>query len=163
MVNTQDYESYIPVYDTVPETWDEARPFLVEQLKKIGNEDTTQQIGWYLRTETVTGKLLFATQNMIDRGGESDQYRTIFRKVFDFQNPGAGVNTQAHGLSIDANFTLIHMYGAVSNANTRSGRPIPSGQNTGDWVAYTSANVQLNLQAPSWTRGIVVMEYTYEL
>ena len=33
-MNSQEFESYVPVYDTVPEKWEEARQFLVEHLKR---------------------------------------------------------------------------------------------------------------------------------
>ncbi len=34
----QQFDSFVPVYDTVPEQWEDARQFLVEQLKKISLE-----------------------------------------------------------------------------------------------------------------------------
>ncbi len=35
--SSQEFESFVPVYDVVPDDWNDARPFLVEILKKITN------------------------------------------------------------------------------------------------------------------------------
>ena len=47
-LDSQTLESYVPVYDVVPEKWEEARPFLVEQLKKISEGVNTREIGFFL-------------------------------------------------------------------------------------------------------------------
>ena len=33
--DNQQLESFVPVYDAVPDKWDDARPFIVEQLKRL--------------------------------------------------------------------------------------------------------------------------------
>ena len=35
--DAQQLDSFVPVYDAVPDKWDDARPFIVEQLKRISN------------------------------------------------------------------------------------------------------------------------------
>jgi hypothetical protein len=55
-LDSQEFESYVPVYDTVPEQWEDARAFLVEQLKKISNAVNVREIGWLLDEELLSGK-----------------------------------------------------------------------------------------------------------
>ena len=54
--SSQIFESYIPVYDAVPEGWEQARPFIVEQLKALANAANIREIGWYLDEELLSGK-----------------------------------------------------------------------------------------------------------
>ena len=36
-ITSQQYESYLPVFDSVPAKWEDARDILVDQLKLISN------------------------------------------------------------------------------------------------------------------------------
>ena len=84
---TQDqfFESYLPVYDSVPEKWEDGRVFLIEQLKKISNVVNVREIGWYLDEEVLTGK------QFIPLATSSQEFRSVFRKVIDCGTLVAGV------------------------------------------------------------------------
>ena len=115
-MNSQDFESYVPVYDVVPENWESAREFLVEHLKKISNAVNAREIGWYLDEELISGKQFYPGTTAIS--GQSNQYRTIFRKVIPFGPIIAGLNQRPHGIVVDANFTLINLWAAATNTAT---------------------------------------------
>ena len=102
--NDQQFESFLPTYDTIPEDWEGARQVLVEYLKKIANIVNVAEIGWFLDEELASGK------QFIPGNANSQVYRTILRKVIDFGPVIIGANTVAHGIVFDANFTLINLW-----------------------------------------------------
>ncbi len=54
--NDQFFESYLPVYDTVPKEWEDARVIFVEYFKKISNAVNAREIGFFLDEEVLSGK-----------------------------------------------------------------------------------------------------------
>lgn len=150
--NTQ-FESYVPVYDVIPNEWQEARPVIVEQLKRISNAVNIREIGWLLDEELLNG------QQYIPGQTNSQEFRSVFRKTFEISPVIAGVNTVAHGISITSSFSLIHLYGGSTNAVALTGTALPSGANT---LTYDANNVILNSDA-AYTRAVIVMEYIQEL
>jgi len=156
-LSSQVFESFVPVYDTVPEGWDEARPFLVEQLKSISNATNIRQIGWYLDEELVSGKQFIPSQTTT-LSGMNEQYRTIFRKVIDCSPLIAGVNPPiAHGITFDSNFTLIHLYVSGTNSVTLMARTI-----TGNDVVMDATNINITSPA-AFDRAFAIVEYILEL
>lgn len=157
--DSQNLESYIPVYDTVPEKWEDARSFIVEQLKALANAVNDREIGFFLDQELLTGKAFIPGSNLILDAGSSQTMRTILRKVIVFPGLTAGLNTQAHNITIDSNFTLIQMFGAATNATALTGEPLPNGADT---ITYDANNVYVTVAA-GYDRCNVVMEYMQEL
>lgn len=158
-IDSQTLESYVPVYDVAPESWEEGRTFIVEQLKKYGNAINAREIGFFLDEELLSGKAFIPGVNQISEGGTSQQFRSILRKVIVFPGLTAGLNTQPHGITIDANFSLIQLWGAATNATTLTGEPIPNGADT---ISYNSTNIIITV-AGTYTRAWAVMEYLQEL
>jgi hypothetical protein len=158
-IDSQNLESYVPVYDTVPETWEEGRQFLVEQLKKLAEAVNVREIGWFLDEELLSGKQFIPGVQIANDGGDSQQFRTILRKVITFPGLTIGLNTQAHGIFVDANFSLIQMFGAATNATALTGEPLPNGADT---VSYDATNVYVTVAA-AYDRAWVTMEYIQEL
>jgi hypothetical protein len=154
--SSQEFESYIPVYDTVPDKWEEARPFLVEQLKKITNALNIREIGFFLDEELLSGKQFIPPASI---SGTSQQFRTILRKVIDFSPLTAGVNSQPHGIVIDVNFSLMQLYAAATNSVAFTGEPIPNGADT---IDYDSTNINITVAA-NYDRCWAVIEYIQEL
>lgn len=153
--SSQLLESYIPVYDAVPETWEDARPFLVEQLKSVSNAANIREIGWYLDEELLSGKQFIPSQTQV-LSGASDQYRSMFRKVIDCSPLIAGVNPVNHGITFDANFTLIHLYVSGTNSTTFQARTI-----SGNDVLMNAT--QLIITSPAaFDRAFAVVEYILE-
>jgi hypothetical protein len=150
-MNSQNFESYVPVYDTVPEKWEEARQFLVEHLKKISNAVNIREIGWFLDEELLSGKQFIP-------GSIPQQFRTILRKVINFGPLAPGANTLPHGIVFDSNFTLINLYAAATNSAVFLAIPIPNGTST---INMTATNININ-SAAAFDRCFVVVEYIQE-
>src|SRR6266436_7417221 len=157
-VDSQQLESYVPVYDVAPKEWEEARPFIVEQLKKLATSINIREIGWYLDQELLSGKAFIPGTNNILDGGTSQQFRTILRVVVTFPGLTIGLNSQPHGVIVDANFSLIQLYGAATNATAFTGEPIPNGADT---ITYDATNINITVAA-AYTRAWAVMEYIQE-
>lgn len=156
-LSSQVFESFVPVYDAVPETWDQARPFLVEQLKSISNGTNIRQIGWYLDEELVSGKQFIPSETTA-LTGMNEQYRTIFRKVIDCSPLIAGVNPPIpHGITFDSNFTLIHIYVSGTNSVTLMARTI-----TGNDVVMNSSDINITSPA-AFDRAFAIVEYILEV
>jgi hypothetical protein len=119
-IDSQNLESYVPVYDAIPESWDEARPFIVEQLKKISEGVNSREIGFFLDEELLSGKAFIPGINIALDSGSSQQFRTILRKVI-IVGPisiAGNPNTTAHGITVNANFTLIQLWASATNSTT---------------------------------------------
>lgn len=158
-IDSQKLESYEPVYDVVPEKWEDARAFFTEQLKRHALAINSRGIGFFLDQELLTGQSFIPGVNNLSDGGTSQSFRSILRKVIPFPGLTPGVNTQPHGIFIDANFTLLHMYGAATNSTALVGNPLPLST---DIILYNSTNVIVN-STNSYDRAYIVMEYTQEL
>ena len=152
--SSQVFESYVPVYDAVPGKWEDARPFIVEQLKSISNATNIREIGWYLDEELISGKQFIPSPS--GTTGTSQQYRTIFRKVVDCSPLIAGANVFPHGITFDVNFTLIHIYCSATNSTTFNALTI-----TGNNVTMDATNI--NITSPgAFDRAFTVIEYIQE-
>ncbi len=158
-IDSQNLESFVPVYDAAPKTWEEALPFIVEQLKKLANAVNVREIGFFLDQELLSGKAFIPGSNIIADGGSSQQFRTILRKVITFPGLTIGVNTQPHDIMIDANFSLIQLFGAATDAVALTGEPIPNGTDT---ISYDATNIIITVAA-AYTRAWAVIEYIQEL
>jgi hypothetical protein len=164
--DSQVFDSYVPVYDTVPEKWEEARPFFVEQLKKISNAVNIREIGWFLDEELLAGQQFIPSQNLT---GTSEQFRSIFRKVIDFGAlPAAGTKSLPHGIGVDSNFTLMNMYLSATDPTGLTGFSLQywAKNNGGDIILNydaTNVNVKVASSYSNFTRSYVVMEYITEL
>ena len=111
-------ESYLPVYDTVPEEWESARQFLVENMKRISNIVNAREIGFYLEDELLSGKQFFPTKDGGATAEQKQQNRDIFRKVIDMGAIVVGANSVAHGITFDDKFSLIQNYVSCTNSVT---------------------------------------------
>lgn len=165
-MNSQNFESYVPVYDVVPDKWEDAREFLVEHLKKISNAVNVREIGWYLDEELLSGKAFIPGATV---AGNPQQFRQVFRKVIDFGAlPNTATKTVAHGISFTTRSTLTNLYGAATNPTTLEYIPLPYSS------AVLTDNIELSADstnivvttASNWatyTRCYVVIEYIQEL
>lgn len=158
-IDSQQLESYVPVYDVAPEQWEEARPFIVEQLKKLANAINVREIGFFLDQELLSGKAFIPGLNIIVEGNSSQRFRTILRKVIEFPGLTIGVNTQPHDIFIDANFSLIQLFASATNATALTGEPIPNGADT---ISYTATDIVITV-ASAYARAWAVIEYIQEL
>lgn|SRR5574338_32976 len=126
----QEFETFVPVYDTVPEKWEDAREFLVEHLKKISNAVNIREVGWLLDEEVLSGKQFIPSA--INVTGAMPQFRTVLRKVVNVSPLVVGANAFPHGLAFDANFTLIDMWVAATESVAFQAEVITDGNVTLD-------------------------------
>ena len=157
--DSQILESYVPVYDVIPEKWDDAKPFIVEQLKNLALAVNAKEIGFFLDQELLSGKSFVPGVNEVIGGETSQQFRSILRIVVVFPGLTVGVNTQPHNIKVDANFSLIQLWGSATNATALTGEPIPNGADT---ISYDSTNIIITVAA-AYTRAWAIMEYIQEL
>ena len=151
-ISSQNFESYVPLYDTVPDKWEDARPFLVEQLRRISNAVNVREIGWLLDEELLAGKFLYSLT-------DTQQFRSVLRKVINCSPLVVGVNTFAHGIVFDSNFTLVQLFGAATNSVTFVAEPLPNGSDT---ITMNATNIIITV-ASAYDRCNVVIEYTQEV
>jgi hypothetical protein len=157
-IDSQQFESYVPVYDVVPEKWDDARPFIVEQLKKVSNAINIREIGWFLDEELLSGKAFIPGLNNIMDGGSSQVFRQIFRKVVDCGALTSGVKNVPHGITFDNNFTLIQLWVSATNSTTFQAITMSDPQN----VDMDATNININSPAV-YDRSFAVIEYLLEV
>ncbi len=146
-------DSYLPLYDTVPEKWEEAREFFIENLKKISDTTNVREIGFFLDEELLTGK------QFIPATTSNQEFRSIFRIVVDCSPLVAGINTFAHGITFDSNFTLMQLYAASTRPGALVAQPIPNGSDT---ISIDVTNVIITTSG-AWDRCFAVVEYIQEI
>jgi len=156
--DSQIFESFVPVYDTVPESWEDGREFLVEHLKKISNAINVREIGFLLDEELLAGKQFIPTAAMSGvNSSNSQQFRTVLRKVIDVSPLVAGANAFPHAITVDANFTLIDMWVSATNSATPIAQVI-----TDSNVTIDSTNI--NITSPgAFDRAFAFVEYIQEV
>lgn len=168
-IDSQYFESYVPVYDVAPKTWEEAMPFVVEQLKKLANAVNAREIGFFLDQELLSGKAFIPGINNVVDGGTSQTFRSILRKVIDFGAlPAAGTKSVAHGIVFDANFTLIQIWASATDPAALVALPIPFASPTlvnsiSLTMDATNVNIAVGVNRSSFTRCFVIIEYIQEL
>lgn len=144
-------DSFVPVYDVIPEEWDEARQFLVEQLKKMSNAINIREIGWFLDQELISGQQFFPGPT------NNQNFRSILRIVVDFSPLAIGVTSKPHGVIVNASFSLIDLWGAATNATAMTGNPINQPN-----ITYDATNINITSSA-AYDRAYAVMCYIQEL
>lgn len=155
--SSQIFESYVPVYDAVPEKWEDARPFIVEQLKKVSNAINIREIGWYLDEELLSGKA-FIPGVLNDQASQTSQnYRSILRKIVDVSPLAIGANIFPHGITFDANLTNIQFWVGATNSTTLIAYTFVSPEVT---VDATNINITSPL---AFDRAYFIFEYMQEL
>lgn len=169
-IDSQNLESYVPVYDAIPEKWEDAKPFIVEQLKKISNAVNIREIGWFLDQELLSGKAFIPSSTPLSDLSTSQVFRQVLRKVVDFGAlPAAGTKSVAHGITVDFNFTLVQMFAAATDPNDLLALPIvyadPTALNKAIALNMdaTNVNITVGIDRSAYTRTFVVIEYMQEL
>jgi hypothetical protein len=169
-IDSQNLESFVPVYDAAPKTWEEGMPFIVEQLKKLANAVNVREIGFFLDQEVLAGKLFIPGVNIASGGGSSQQFRTVLRKVIDFGAlPNATFKAVPHGITFDANFTLIQMWASATDPTNLLALPIPfaavPSANTPIQMFMDSTNIYITTSdnRSSYTRCYIILEFMQEL
>ncbi len=156
-LSSQEFESYVPVYDAIPDQWENARPFVVEQLKKISNAINVREIGFLLDEELLSGKQFIPAA--VPAGDASpQQFRSVLRKVVDVSPLVAGLNAGVvHGITFDNRFTLIDLWVAGTNSGTLTARVI-----NGNDVIMNAATIVIT-SPQAFDRAFAFIEYIQEI
>lgn len=154
---SQVFESYLPVYDAVPDKWEEAQSFIAERFKEIANAVNAREIGFFIDEEVLSGKAFIP--GLISQGNASpQQFRQILRKVIDVSPLVVGLNPPVlHGIVFDSNFTLIDIWVAGTNSTTFTARNI----NPNDIIMNSTQVIITSPQA--FDRAFCTIEYMQEL
>ena len=154
MTSSQNFDYYVPVYDTVPDTWEDAHPFLVEQLKRISNSLNARSTGWMVESEVLSGKR-FATDAAVG-SKESVSYNDVLRKVVKFGAVAAGANTAAHSIDFSADFRLVMLYVSATDFGTPLAETF-----VGTEVTMDGTNINFN-SPQAFASADAVIEYYYD-
>lgn len=167
MNSSDQFQSYVPVYDVIPEQWEGARAMLAEALKLISNAINIREVGWFLDEEVLSGKAFIPGSAALSTGSTSESYRQVLRKVVDFGAlPNTGTKSVPHGILFDNNFTLVDLWGAATAQASQAlllpyqaiaADGISIFMNTTDIVVVTQSN------RSGFTRCFVTIEYLQEL
>ena len=154
-LSSQEFESYVPVYDAIPEKWEDAQPFLVEQLKKISNGVNAREIGFYLDEELLSGKAFIPGETA--PGNNPGIFRSVLRKVIVFGPIVAGPNQRPHDIVFDANFTLIDLWATATNSATLNATIFCNS----DTITIDATNINL-ISSIAADRCFAFVEYVQE-
>jgi len=165
---SQNFDSYIPIYETVPETWEEGRLFMVEQFRIVSTAINDREIGYFIDQEVISGKKFIPGLDIIQEGGTSQSFRTILRKVIDFGTlPNSMLKSIPHGIIFDANFTLIQLWASATDPTNFKALPIPFVGAAGGSIEIFMDAVNINITTTSsrstFTRCFVFIEYIQEV
>jgi len=150
-------ESFLPVYDVMPDKWEEARPAVVEQLKRMSNAINVREIGFFIDQEVLAGKLFIPGVNIETGGGSSQQFRTVLRIVVDVGPITAGLNTVAHNITNDANYEQISLWACATNSTTLTSTVFGNS----DTIRVVGNNVLITSDG-TYDRCKAYLEYTQE-
>ena len=153
-LSSQVYESFVPIYDAVPEKWEDAREFLVEHLKKISQAVNVRTIGYYLDEELISG-IQFIPSATNNTGAQS-AFRSVLRFVTDVSPLVVGPNPKNHSIKFDVNFTLIDLWCCGTNSTTFEAVRI-----TGDDVVMNATTFTITSPL-AFDRAFVFCEYIQE-
>lgn len=164
--DSQEFESYVPVYDAIPEKWEEAQEFLVERLKELANAVNIREIGWYIDEELLSGKA-FIPIALPPGDPTPQQFRSILRKVIDI-GPLAniGLNQKPHGINVDSNFTLTHLYACATSPTLLTSFEIDHAEPGNEVWMYMDAtyiNIICVTDRHLYTRCFAIVEYIQEI
>jgi hypothetical protein len=159
---SQQFESYVPIYDDVPAKWEEARNLIVEIFRKHANAINDREIGWYLLQQLLTGKSMYASASSTT----ASQFRSIFRMTVNFGAlPNNTTKSVAHGITVDGNFTLVQIWGSATKPTaTYAAIPIPYASGTLNKnieinIDATNINITTSIDYSGYTLSTVVIEY----
>ena len=159
MTSAQEFDTYIPVYNFIPEKWDDARANITEQLRRIVDNVNAKVSGAYL------DQILLSGYQFVKGTANPNEFRSVFRKVVD---TGALSNTGTtnipHGLPFSAgdNFSLVFMQGGATDPVNFLAAPMPN-QDINLKIDSTNIIITTSADYSAYTQSYVVVEYMREL
>lgn len=156
--DSQELESYVPVYDVVPKTWEDGSVFLVEWIKRLAFAINAREIGFFIDQEVLTGKSFIPGTNNVLDGGTSQTFRSILRKVVVFPGLTPGINTQPHGVVVDANYEQTDLWACATNSSAPFTSTVFGNSDT---IRVVGQNVIITSDG-TYDRCKAYLEYTQE-
>lgn len=166
MTASNNLDTYVPVYDSIPPKWEDGRAFLVERLREITNGVNSRDYAYYIDRETLNGQQYLP--------GTGTEFRDVFRKVIDVGPlPDFAVTnpkTVAHSITFGANTCITRLYGAASDRTGGTfvlGIPLPHIASTGN-IGLTIDATNINITSTgtadysSYDCAYVVVEWLDE-
>ena len=155
--SSQNLEEFLPLYDAIPEEWEQARQMLVERVKKISLAVNNRQIANFVSAEVLSGQKFDSSQ--------PQEFRDGFRKVINFGAlPNATTKTIAHGIKFDSNFTLTNLYLSATDpagftAFSVQNYSLTAGPSILIRMDATNIIVTTTNDFSAYTRSFVIIEY----
>lgn len=151
MTSSQDIDTFVPVYDALPDEWEDSKKALIERLRRIADNINVREVGFYLEEQQLTGSKFQGPD------GDPNTLRSMFRKVVDASPLDLGANSFAHGINFDSSFTLLKMQVAATDSTGLTAVIIPD-----EDVALDATNVTITSPA-DFDRACVIIEYILEV
>ena len=171
MSQNTDVATFLPVYSTVPDEWEDAKGMLAEALRLISETVNTKDSGYMIQQEILSASQFYK--------GAGETLRPIFRKVINFGSlPNATTKEIEHkietnGSTISDKFTLVNMYLSATKG-TITGDPDPiafslqyysldAGADIVLYLTDTNVVVKTLTDYSLYTRSSIVLEYLKEV
>jgi hypothetical protein len=165
--NNED-QIFLTPYESIPEKWEKAREFFIEELRKIVDGINSRDNGTYIDFELPNGQQWFK-ENQTD-------LKNGFRKVVKISLPNFGVTnpyTKAHGITTTQNMIVTRLYGCATDpgaSTLTSAIPLPFlDMFTGNHISLEIDQTNIILRSlaggnySAYTNGYVVIEYIDEV
>lgn len=159
-VDSTNFDVFLPLANTFPSQWDEARPLITEYLNKISNAINIREIGWLISKEYPTGGQLFSSVE--------GQFRSVLREVIDFGAlPNSATKSVPHHISYDSNFSLLNLVAGASDPVGLTAIPIPFAssiltENIKLTIDNTNINITTDMNYSNYTICYVTIIYVRE-
>ena len=167
---TNDFDSYLPVYQDIPSDWESARQFLLERLREINETLNIKDYGLYIDRDTLNCQAWLP-------GADGVEYRDVIRHVVDI---GALPNfavvnplVVAHGIVFSENTSITRLYGTATDPDATtitSGIPLPFVEMVGGaHIGLEITNTDIIITGDgatdysAYTRSFVVVEWIDEV
>jgi len=160
-IPSQDFNQQLPIFDVLPDKWEDARESINDRLREIANAVNIRSVGWEIDKEITTGK------KYIPQSG-SVEYREISRFTLEVGPlPNNTTKNVAHGLTnVDATFRLLSMWGGATNTTSFISIPLPHTSIAGNPVEImmdaTNFIIKTNADYSNFDHAVIIIEYTYE-
>lgn len=134
--------------------WDLFLEEITEENKKHAGKINNKERSFYpLDFEILNDQKFFTNAT-------SQEYRSIFRKVFNFGAlPNAGTKNAAHGLSPDSSWLFTRINGFARDPSAPEWLPIP---NDNIFIKVDTTNIVITTTADfsAFTESYIVLEYS---
>jgi hypothetical protein len=136
---------------------------LYQNLNTMAMAVNSKESSTYPLYEFVTGQQYFP--NPTGTVDQTQIFRDVFRTTVNCgMLPNTGTITIPHGISVTANTTFTHIYGAATAPTIPNGIPLPYASptlanNVSIDVGATNVTITTGSDRTAYTRTIVVIEY----